>query len=256
MSGTQSIERTLQIMRLVAEKNQTGASLKEIAEMARLSKSTSHRILKALVRERFLEYQPSSQLYFLGMELFRLGSLSFEKNSISDIARPIMQKLAEMTGDTVFFSIISGHHSVCLARVEGAYPIKALTLAVGSRRPLGVGAGSLALLAALDDAQYQLAFEANMEEISQYPGYDRAALEQFVKTTRTQGFALNDGRVISGMSAIGMAVRDAQGQPVGAISIAAISQRMSGGERKRRIELLRASVLQIQKTLGIPQGQR
>ena len=43
--------------------------------------------------------------------------------------------------------------SICSARALGDYPIKALTLDVGIRRPLGVGAGGLAILCALPEAE-------------------------------------------------------------------------------------------------------
>ena len=62
-----------------------------------------------------------------------------------------MRRLAERTQDTVFLSARDRDEAVCLERVIGDYPIKTLTLSIGDRRPLGVGAGSLALLSALSD---------------------------------------------------------------------------------------------------------
>ena len=73
------------------------------------------------------------------------------QQDVSGTARPSLQRLAQKTGDTAFASILEGTAAICVAREVGDFPIRTLTLSVGDRRPLGVGAGSLALLASLSD---------------------------------------------------------------------------------------------------------
>ena len=76
-------------------------------------------------------------------------------------------KLAEQTQDTVYLSERRGLEAVCTARALGDYPIKALTLDVGIRRPLGVGAGGLAILCALPEAEADEIIEANASRYAQ-----------------------------------------------------------------------------------------
>jgi DNA-binding IclR family transcriptional regulator len=52
----------------------------------------------------------------------------------------------------VFFTVRHGDESICLSRDEGDFPLRNQVQKPGDRFPLGVGAGSCAMLAALADA--------------------------------------------------------------------------------------------------------
>ena len=71
--------------------------------------------------------------------------------------------LAESTQDTVYLSERRGLEAICSSRALGDYPIKALTLDVGIRRPLGIGAGGLAILCALPAAEADEIIEAHAQ---------------------------------------------------------------------------------------------
>jgi len=58
----------------------------------------------------------------------------------------LLRAFAEEVGDTVYLVVRSGMEAVCLERIEGPSPVRVLTLDSGSRRPLGLGAGGLAIL--------------------------------------------------------------------------------------------------------------
>src|SRR5690606_25661886 len=68
-----------------------------------------------------------------------------------ELAFPVMQKLAALTGDAVFLVVRDGHESVSLWREIGPYPVQILATFAGKRQPLGVGSGGMALLAKLAD---------------------------------------------------------------------------------------------------------
>jgi DNA-binding IclR family transcriptional regulator len=114
---------------------------------------------------------------------------------------------------------------VCLDRREGSFPIKTLTLRVGDRRPLGVGAGSLAILAFLPDEEVERVIAAQGADQARY-GIDEMTMRDMITTARQLGYSVNDERLIRGMSAIGVPVRRPNGQPFAALSVAAISSRL------------------------------
>jgi DNA-binding IclR family transcriptional regulator len=147
-----------------------------------------------------------------------------------------LQELAEQTQDTVYLSERSGTEAVCTAREEGSYPIRALPLHVGIRRPLGVGAGGLAILAGMAPAQARDILRANAPRYQAYGGIDLGYLEAAIAQAHAEGFATVADKATPGMTAIGVAIRGRTGEPIGAISIAAISARMTP---ERRIELAR-----------------
>ncbi|WP_438590980.1 hypothetical protein, partial [Klebsiella oxytoca] len=72
------------------------------------------------------------------------------------------------------------------------------TLDVRDRRPLGVGAGSLALLAAMSDGEIDAILRQNENWLRDFQAFDRDSLQALVARTRTDGYALNEGRIVPG----------------------------------------------------------
>ena len=234
-----SLERALTLLSAVAE-SKAGLRLKDAAEQVGLSTSTAHRILSALVEHRMLRLNEGARIYLPGSELYRLGQAAARHYSLVDLARPSMVRIAENTDDTVFLSVPDRDEAVCLDRVVGAYPIKTLTLSVGDRRPLGVGAGSLALLAAMPETE-RLAIirHGGAARERRYPAFTSGALTKWVSEASRLGYALNAERVIPGMSAVAVAIRAADGSPIGAISVAAIRSRIHGNRLMEIVDLLK-----------------
>lgn len=227
LQGMQSLERATMTLRVVAAKGPSGAKLADVAEATGLSRSTAHRFLGALVQVGLLEQDESSATYFLGMELAHFGAIAGNRFGLRDIAHASLSRLTERTADTIYMSIRRDYESICIERFEGDYPIKTLTLDVGDRRPLGVGAGSLALLAFQSDEFVSRAIAVNAADVKAKWGFSTSDLFEFVEETRRKGFALNPGRVAPGMTALGVPIRGGNGDAVAAIGVGAISSRMT-----------------------------
>ncbi|MGE3876129.1 MAG: IclR family transcriptional regulator [Parvibaculaceae bacterium] len=223
----QSLERATMTLRVVASKGPSGAKLADVAEATGLSRSTAHRFLGALVQVGLLEQDESSATYFLGMELAHFGAIATNRFGLRDVAHASLARLTERTADTIYMSIRRGYDSICIERFEGDYPIKTLTLDVGDRRPLGVGAGSLALLAFQSDEFVSRAIAVNAAAVKANWGFSSSELFEFVAETRRKGFAFNPGRVAPGMTALGVAIRGVNNDAVAAIGVGAITSRMT-----------------------------
>lgn len=100
---------------------------------------------------RYSQAGSRARRYFLGHLIFELGLAASSNFNLRDIRQSSLMRLADRTGDAVFLTIRSGYDTVCIDRKEGSFSIRALTLGVGTRRSLGVGAGGLALLMSLPD---------------------------------------------------------------------------------------------------------
>ncbi|MFD1380093.1 IclR family transcriptional regulator [Fodinicurvata halophila] len=226
-----------------------GCRLSDIAERTGLGKTTTHRLLSALVAVGFVERGPSSRLYRLGFGLFSLG-MAARRFDVIELARPALQRLAERTGDTVFLSVRAGDEALCIDRATGSYPIKTLTLNVGDRRPLGVGAGSLALLAFLEDSQVERLLAANAAARRPYGAFDDESLWGMIVRARQQGHTFNDGRIVNAMNALGVPVHDGEGDVVAALSIAAIRERMSAERVDELQALLKEESAALSQQIG------
>jgi|FEC22Drversion2_1045045.scaffolds.fasta_scaffold00846_8 DNA-binding IclR family transcriptional regulator len=244
-----SVQRAAAIIRLLASEATTGWRLSDLARASGLGKATTHRLLNALA-DAGIAYQDSeTRRYFLGYEIIRLGRLA-TRYDIAELARPAMLRLARETGDTIFISVREGLDALCLERQVGDFPIKTLTLDAGDRRPLGVGAGSLALLAFLPLEEVAEIVASNTPRLARYPGLGPRELDKLVAETRQQGYSFNDGRIVSAMCAVGVPVVDARGRVVAAISVAAIRERMQDERLAWIVGLLKGEAERLTRRLG------
>jgi len=233
LSGTQSIERALTLMREIAAHNRMGSRLLDLASRTGLQRPTVHRMLKCLTAENMVLQDPDSHRYYLGPMVFELGLTAAPRFNLREICHPAMNRIAEATGDTVFLTQRSGLDAVCVDRQEGTFPIKTFTLEIGMRRPLGVGTGSLAILAALSDEEVRHVINANAPRLPEY-GLTTTSLLAQVKRAQKLGYAVREMPSLAGVRSIGHALHDQSGMAFAALSVSAISSRMS---EKRVIEL-------------------
>jgi len=241
-AGTQSIQRAALLVRLIASRSGPGSRLADVVQHSQLERSTVRRMLKCLVEEGFVRQDADTRRYALGPLVFELGLAAAPQFNLVDLCRPALQRLAEATGDTVFLAVRSGYDTVCIDRKEGSFPIRALTLDVGTRRPLGAGAGGLALLMPLSDAEVNAIVNANAVRLRGYNNLTVPALTGMLKRSRELGYALNDTHITPGATSIGLPIISRYGQPFAAISVGAISSRMSAGRQKKVAAMLRREV--------------
>jgi DNA-binding IclR family transcriptional regulator len=226
LSGTQSIERALTLMREIAAHNRTGSRLLDLASRTGLQRPTVHRMLKCLTLENMVQQDPDSHRYYLGPMVFELGLTAAPRFNLREICHPSMNRIAEATGDTVFLTQRSGLDSVCVDRQEGTFPIKTFTLEIGMRRPLGVGTGSLAILSALSDEEVRHVVNSNAPRLPEY-GLTPSSLLAQVKRAQKLGYAVREMPTLAGVRSIGHALHNQSGIAFAALSVSAISSRMS-----------------------------
>ncbi len=228
-SGTQSIERVVNMLRVVASRGRSGMRLGDVTAATGLPSSTCFRMLQRLELEGMVERRPVTRKYALGPLLYELGLLASPRFHLAERCEGTLATLAERTQDTVYLSERRGLEAVCTARALGDFPIKALTLDVGIRRPLGVGAGGLAILCALPAAEADEIIEAHADRYPKLSTLNAERVRAAVAQGREQGFAYLEAAVYPGTAAVGVAIP--AGVPMAAISVAAIASRLDATRR-------------------------
>ena len=243
----------MSLLRIVAGRSGRGVRLVEVVAQSGLSKPTAHRLLQALERNGLVAQDPAGKSYHLGPEALVIGTLAAERFGIHQVAHPSLHRLAAATEDTCFLSVQRDTHVVCLYRVEGPFPIRSHVLQAGDRHPLGVGAGSLAILAAMADEDAEAAIERNATEMdARYPGFKPDVMRAEVQRARDHGYALNEGRLQAGSWGLGVAVLNRHGRCEGALSIAAIETRLALPRREQMAVLLKAEAQRLSDRLARP----
>lgn len=229
-AGAQSLRRALQLLRLVADGPEQGANLTTLIQQSGLTRSTVHRLLSCLVDEHFVERDRITSNYRLGVDSMQLGFASMRSAPLVNTCRPLMQKLARMSGDTIFLVVRQGDYSLCLHREEGHFPVKVFTTNVGDCRLLGLGAGGLALMATLEDAQIESLF-ARHEAAYAKDGFTLPLMKARIKKARQSGYSEITDTLTNGVSGVGC-VFQASPSSLAALSVGAISVRLPAARKK------------------------
>lgn len=224
-SSTQSLDRAMVLLDIVAKHALVGVALGDAAIQSRLSKPTAHRLLNGLRNAALIDYCSRSRLFFPSFRLFQMGRAAGQRYGIVHQARPVLKQLAAITHDTVYLTLRKGDNLLCVIREIGDFPIKILTLEEGDERPIGLGSNGIAWLAAQDEVEFQRLLIKNQDALKQYPEFVAHKLKRYVAQARKNGFAFSRGFMMPEMSAMAMCVRDGQGQPRATVSVAAITSR-------------------------------
>ena len=241
--GTQAVARAAALLREIAAQPQ-GSSLADLALRLALERPTAYRILQRLVLEGLVLQDPTSKAYTLGPLLYELGLAAKAPPYFQALAREALSEVARSSGDTVFALVSSGRDSLCIDRQEGDYPIKALLMSPGRRRPLGAGSGSLALLSAMPPDKAQEILQANQVRLQADGDGDLATLSAVVAQARDSGFVLRAPVSAPEILSLAVPVTNRYGAPVMAISISALQFRIS-----HRLEMLQALLRDARKAV-------
>ena len=248
--AVKTIDRATRVLWVLAQGSSEGMPLGAVCRQSGFGKGTTHRLLAALIEAGFVFQDPTTRRYRLGAALTLLARIG-QQQDVGATAAPYLERLAGATSDTVYASVREGPTAVCVGREIGSFPIRTLSLSVGDRRPLGVGSGSLALLAFLPDDEIELILKQNELWFREFDGYDVTYVRKAIAKSRRNGFSFVDGRIVPGMNALAVPVHDSAGKVVAALSLAAIADRVSGDRIADLAKLLRKEAVLLGHALSV-----
>ncbi len=192
----------------------------EAASLLGRPKSTVSRWLSAMEDAGFVDREPGSGRYRLGMRLAALGQLARQSTSLQQHAHPHLAALARATGETANLVLLSGGVGVNVALFESPRPIKHVGW-LGRQLPLHATAAGKALLAWLPaDSVDRLV----PPPLSRYTALTITAPEKLreeLARVREQGYAEAWGEFEDDLVGVGAPVRDHEEGVVAAVTISA-----------------------------------
>jgi DNA-binding IclR family transcriptional regulator len=237
--GTGMLQRSFAVIRALAEAQPDGGRVTRLAKAVGLTQGTVHRILHALIAEGMVEQDESSKLYRLSVEFFALAAQSGNPSGMRTLCRPALLRLCASLGDTIFLLVKSSFDAVCLDICEGPFPIRSFTGDIGGRVALGVGQGSLAILAFLPEAEREEIIRFNVPRIRGYGVLDEVYLRTEIERVRQLGYAGRNSGVLDGMAGVAVPILDRTGVAVAALSVGTLAARLGDDRLPMVVELLR-----------------
>ena len=240
IAGAQVVRRAMNVIRAVAQLQRAGASLSRVSRATGLNASTTFRILRSLTEERMLRYEERERNYYLGMLAFELGLATQGELRIRNKWRDAVELIAQRTRLTTYLMMRSNNEAVCLLCYQGSALIRAMPMDVGQRVPLGIGAGSLAILSSLDDDEVSKIIEALKPRLSLSPrGSEESSLIlERIRQARSDGFSISVGSVAVGIAGVGVAFQPQDSLLQLAISVSAVTDSIDLAEARQIASLI------------------
>jgi DNA-binding IclR family transcriptional regulator len=227
-ASVSSLHRAAELLRALGEAGPSRVS--DLARQLGYTQATTHRLLQQLVDEGWVAQSAQDKRYALGLGLFALAARGGESVGLRELYRPALVRLGSALGDSVFLLVRAGFDALCLDRWEGPFPIRSFTGDIGGRVPLGIGQGSMAILAHLPEAEREEVIGHNSPRLAGMgmAMVDGVYLRTEVTKVLRQGYAATNSGLIEGMAGVGVPVFDAAGRVVAALSIGTLTARLEG----------------------------
>jgi len=225
------------LLKLLASSNTEGLSAQVLAQISGLNRSTVTRLLGCLVQTGYVQHREEIGRYRPALRTMQLGLTAMNRSPVVEHCRPLMQSIARMTEDTVFLVVRNGDFAHCLHLEAGAFPVRAITLLVGSFRLMSEGTAGQALLATLSDPELAGLYQRHKVEYER-KGLSESKLREMVHRTHLDRYSTGLGLVVKGVNAIGVPFEVMPGH-YAAMSVGAIASRMNEKRRSQVAKIVK-----------------
>jgi DNA-binding IclR family transcriptional regulator len=231
-------------------KNNAPMSMTEISERLDYYPSTVHRILDTLKYGGYVEQDPLTQKYQLGMKLLELGMAKLNQIDLVKEARPYLKELAKKCNETVHLAILEDTNVLYLAKEESSQTIRMISY-IGKRAPLHCTALGKILLAFLPlDKKDQILDKIELSKLTENTITDKNELIEELKKIEQEGFALDREENEKDVRCIAAPIRNYQGKVVAAVSISGPAYRLNEGNQSHLKNELVSACQEISARLG------
>ena len=197
-----------------------------LAQRLGLAKSTVHRLASTLLAEGFLEQNPISERYRLGLSLFALGTLVRRRMDVSREALPYLHELRDRTGESVHLAVLERSEIMYLFNLESQQAIGVRSY-LGLRKPAFCTSEGRALLAFSPPEVVSRIVKKGLIPLTQNTTTEPAALHELLAQVKAKGYAVDDGESEEGMRGLAAPVWNASGAVVAAVGLAGPISRLS-----------------------------
>lgn len=243
-----TLDQALKILvSFTKEKPEWGA--RELAKELDLNHTNVYRILSTFEKNQFLVKDPITKKYSLGLPIWELGLIMYDNLSVPQLIRPIMQKLMDQSGESIFLTGLAGDEGLTLDVMEPDNVVK-YSVSVGSRAPLYVGASYRSILAFLPDERIQKVISGHLQAYTPTTITDPDELMVELKTIRDQGWARSDGEYTKDVIALAVPLFLPDGKVIASLTVSGPTYRMSEEKIEYCLELLQQAKSEITELIN------
>lgn len=242
------LERAFSILEYLAA-HPGGASVSALAQELDLPLSATHRLLAELVRCGYVRQPREHGDYTLTTKLAALGLSYLGGSGIVDIAQPIIDRLADLSGELVRLAIVDGDRLTFVAKAQGARFGLRYDPDMGIDVRLSCSAGGHAWLMTLpEDRALELVVRQGFGRPEDYGPRAPTGWKDLLavlQTQRARGFSMIEEMYAPGMCAMGAPVQRRGEETLGVITIAGPAVRLTPARMLELGPTLRAAAAEL-----------
>lgn len=232
-----------------AEEAEIGIS--SLAKRLGLAKSTTHRLAVTLAAEGFLEQNPDTGRYRLGLSLFTLGALARRRMDVSNVSRPLLGVLRDKFQEASTLAILSDRSIMFLHNLESGQAI-GIRAHIGDLKPAFCTAEGRVLLAFSPPAVVADVLGGELVARTANTETDPTKLRRIFDDVRAAGYAIDDEESEESMRCLAAPVRDISGKVIAAVGLAGPTVRLT----KKALRAMAPEVVAIGDAVSVRMGWR
>ena len=221
MSSAPAASHAIALLQLLAQRPSPMPAA-AIARELGIPRSTTYRLLGVLKEAGFVSHSAQTRRWGLGIAAYELGSAYTRQQPLQRMARSVMARLVERTGQAAHLGVLHGA-DVLYVIEERPTGVPPLVTDVGVRLPANVTASGMALLARLPAAQVRALFPSAEALVHRNLAAGQpstlAAFRSELAQVRQRGYAREVGRVTAGFSSVACAAVDHNDLPAAALTV-------------------------------------
>jgi DNA-binding IclR family transcriptional regulator len=183
----------------------------ELSRRTGIPKPSVARLAGTLVKLNYLYFLPDLGKYSLGPGVLSLGYAMLSNIDVRQIARPLMQELAEYSQASVSIGVCDHLSMVYIETVRSSAPI-GTRRGVGSRLPLATTAIGRAYLARLPEQERDFLMRQLCQRDERNWPQMRASIEKGIRDYTEKGFCISISEWEKDISSVGVPFVDADGR--------------------------------------------
>jgi IclR family transcriptional regulator, KDG regulon repressor len=214
-----------------------------------LNKSTVSRTLATLASEGFVDKDPETKKYRLGLSILTLSGILNSNIDVYRESQPILNRLVEQIGETAHISIFDQLEVVYLQKVECSHPVRFLTH-VGKRNPAYCTSSGKVLMAYASNYVVDKIIENGLKQFTKNTITDPNQLREHLMQVRKDGYAYSIEEFSQGVITIAAPIYDYTGKVISALSIVGPIQRIQPNKIPSIAKRIKSACSEISENMG------
>jgi IclR family KDG regulon transcriptional repressor len=246
-----TLEKGLIALEMIAD-TAGDISLSELSSRLEESVSVVFRVVRTLLNLGYLNQDPITKRYSLGLRVWELGEKASARHDIRDTVQPALNKLTRATGETASFALAQDREYSYIATADGSQPLRAY-VERGSRLSLASPTASArAILAFSPDSLVSAVLANKLKRHTPATVVDPVRIRGMLTQFRQQGVAVVHGENQQQLSAVAAPIKNSDGRCIGAIALSGLTSHFESEPLKRIVQLVKAEAKELERRLRFP----